>query len=418
MKRLLVFTILVSFVMTGCMKDTATRHYTFFRPVYKTKDEVIAGIKSNAAVAIQQTGKIVVKDHYVFLNDVDKGIHVIDILDPAKPAIIAFIDIPGCVDFAVNGNYLYADCYTALVTIDITDPAQVRLKQFLNGVFPQRYYQGFIPDTSKIIREWIRVDTAVTERFSGTLTNSGDSNRFFLSAFNSMPSASAAASLAGVGISGSLARFTLLNSRLYTVSKSDLKVFNLTAPGSPLYVNSVALLQGNIETIFPYKNNLFIGAQTGMSIYDATNPDQPKKLSQFTHARACDPVIADDNYAYVTLHTGSNCAGTMNVLDVIDIKNLANSVLVKTYPLTSPQGLSKDRDLLLICDGKDGLKIFNAASATGLVLVKQVTGLESTDVITMQGLAVVIAKDGLYCIDYSDPLNARVISKIAVAQTK
>lgn len=419
MKRSFFAMVSIVLLLSACMKDTLTEHYTFYRPVYRTRDEVKNNIRSNTPIAIQQPGKIVSKDHYVFLNEVNKGIHIIDIANPAKPDNIAFIEIPGCVDLAINGAYLYADCYTDLVTLDISDPLHIAVKQFLNGVFPHRYYQGFIADTSKVIKEWVRVDTSINKRFSGTLTHSlnEDKSQSFLSGsgFAGSPSGYAVSS-SGTGISGSLARFALLNRRMYTVSQNDLKVFNISLPASPSFVSSVSLQQGNIETVFPYKNKLFIGSQAGMFIFDVSNPDQPQKNSQFTHARSCDPVIADDKYAYVTLSGGSFCGGFSNQLDIIDISKLSNPFLVKSYNLTSPRGLSKDGNLLLICDGKDGLKIFDAANASQVSLVKQVTGFEASDVIALQGLAITVAKDGLYFIDYSNAGNAAVIGKIQINQ--
>jgi hypothetical protein len=146
------------------------------------------------------------------------------------------------------------------------------------------------------------------------------------------------------------------------------------------------------------------------------NPDAPQKEGQFTHATNCDPVIADDKYAYVTLSSGTQCRGNQNRLDVVDISNLSNPILVKSYNLTSPKGLSKDGNTLLICDGKDGLKIFNAGNASQVSLMKQVPGFDSYDVIALQGIAIAVAKDGLYFIDYSNPYNASVISKIQIVK--
>lgn len=113
----------------GCLKDSVTRTYTYklFRPVYKTTAEVRANIKSNASVAVQQPGKLFIKGDYIFLNELDKGIHIIDNSNPAQPKNVAFIDIPGNLDLAVKGNTLYADLYTDLVAIDITDPLAAKV---------------------------------------------------------------------------------------------------------------------------------------------------------------------------------------------------------------------------------------------------------------------------------------------------
>lgn len=173
---------------------------------------------------------------------------------------------------------------------------------------------------------------------------------------------------------------------------------------------------GNIETIFPYKQQLFIGSQSGMFIYNTTDPDNPTKLGQFVHSRSCDPVIADDNYAYVTLWGGSFCGGFSNQLDVIDISNLSAPSLVKTYPLSGPKGLSKDGNLLLICDGKDGVRIMDATVAGNIKQIAVVTGFTGNDIIAQNGIAVVTAEDGLYIIDYSSPQNPKQRSFIQVSK--
>jgi hypothetical protein len=271
MKRSLFFLLTMGLLFSACMKDTVREHYTFYKPVYHTKDEVRNNIKSSAPVAIQQTGKIVVKDNYVFLNEIDKGIHVINIADPSKPVNMAFIEIPGCVDIAINGVNLYADCYTDLATLDISNPANISVKQFLPGVFPHRIYNSFRPDTTKIITEWVRVDTVIEKRFEGTFMNE-NKGLFLTAAFSSSSAPSGSVSTGGIGIAGSMARFALQNDRMYTVSNNDLKVFNVTIPAAPSFVTKLGLKQGVIETIFPYKNKLFIGGQSGMFIYSAAEP--------------------------------------------------------------------------------------------------------------------------------------------------
>jgi hypothetical protein len=90
--------------------------------------------------------------------------------------------------------------------------------------------------------------------------------------------------------------------------------------------------------------------------------------------------------------------------------------LIKKYNLNNPFGLSKDGDLLFICDGKDGLKIFNAKDVNNITLLKQITLPETYDVIAYNGLAIVVAKDGLYQFDYSNPANVKLLSKISLKQ--
>ncbi len=410
----LVFCTAFLFLQQGCVKDTCSKTYTYtyFQPVYKTTAEVRANIKSNAPKPVTNPGKIYIKDNYIFLNEVNKGIHIIDNTNPASPKNFGFIDIPGNVDIAVKGDILYADFYTDLVAMDISNPLNVSVTKFVNGVFPERFYYGFNVDSTKVVYDWVKkTETAAVDcndgyirpfRVGGVLFNTADAG------FLSLKSSSSP-----VGISGSLARFALLNDYMYSVSNDSLRVVNVSSNANPFIVNAINLGWG-IETVFPFKDKLFIGSNTGMFIYGVQNPVNPVKLGSFNHVRTCDPVIADDNFAYVTLHSGTRCTGFTNQLDVLNITNIQSPQLIKSYPLTSPRGLSKDGNLLFICDGNDGLKVFDAANPNSISLIKQFIIAEANDVIAYNNIALVVAKDGLYQYDYTNAADIKLLSKIAV----
>jgi hypothetical protein len=211
-----------------------------------------------------------------------------------------------------------------------------------------------------------------------------------------------------------MARFTIVNNYLYAVSTAAIKVLSVQNAASPVFSNNVNI-GWNIETIYPFNNKLFIGSNTGMFIYDITNPANPVQQGRFSHARSCDPVIADNNYAYVTLRSGTTCQGFSNQLDVVDISNLFSPSLLKSYFLTNPHGLAKDGNQLIICDGKDGLKFFDASSpANNIILKKTIAGPETYDVIAFRGWALMIAKDGLYQYSYDNSFNVTELSRMAV----
>lgn len=413
--------LLILVFISGCLKDTVKRSYTYtlYRPVYETKSSVRQKIKSSAPVAIAQPGKLVVKGPYIFLNEIDKGIHVIDNSNPAQPKNTAFIAIPGCADLAVNGNTLYADLYTDLVALDITNPLDVHPGNIITSVFPERYYTSYYGlDSAQVVIDWIKKDTTVTESYDvsawqnkgrgGIVVLPNCPNCDFFYALSSAP----VAAVSTVGTGGSMARFTILNNRLYTVGASGLSTFNISTPLMP-ELSSVQQIGFNVETIFPLKDKLLIGATNGMFIFDTEDPDRPTQLSQYTHVQSCDPVIADGDFAYVTLRSGTACNGFTNQMEVLTITNLLQPALLKTYPLTHPMGLSKDDNLLFVCDDMDGLKIYNAEKPNDLQLLKTFNGLETYDVIAANGLAIVVAKDGLYQFDYSDKANIKQLSKLS-----
>jgi hypothetical protein len=144
------------------------------------------------------------------------------------------------------------------------------------------------------------------------------------------------------------------------------------------------------------------------------DPNSPVQIGRFEHARSCDPVIADDKFAYVTLRSGTTCEGFNNQLDVVDLHDPVKPFLAKTYNLSNPHGLSKDGNLLFICDGKEGLKIFNATDVHNMELISTIPGLETFDVIASKGIMLVVAKGGIYQFDYSNPAKPLLLSKILV----
>ena len=392
-------------LLPSCLKDSATRTYTLYSPVYKSVAEVRAGIKSDVPQPVVKPGKIVTLGKYIFLNEVDKGVHIIDNSNPAAPLNKYFVSIPGNLDLAVKGNVLYADLYRDLVAIDISNPSAIEVKSITKNVFPPRRYNNFfVADTTRVIVNWIQKDTTVPHI----------EQPFFPGGYIYDVAALAMSSVAApaaIGVSGSMARFTILNNYLYTVTDNNLNVFDISQAENPSFT-SQKNVGWQIETIFPFKGNLFIGSQAGVYIFNTSNPTQPGLVSMFGHIRSCDPVIADDQYAFVTLHGGTMCGGNLNQLDVLDISNLASPRNIKSYPLTSPHGLSKDGNLLFICDGEAGLKVFDATDVANLKLLQTFNGINSYDVIAMNNLAIVVTADGLYQYDYSNRGQIILKSKI------
>ncbi|NCU02760.1 MAG: hypothetical protein GXC73_02135, partial [Chitinophagaceae bacterium] len=298
-----------------------------------------------------------------------------------------------------------------LITLDISNPQQVQVVNIKQKVFPHRAFNGgFSADTNLVIVDWQKKDTVVS-----VSCNTGNQQLFlFERSFLAVASFSSSSSAVTLGVNGSMARFAIKGDYMYTVSNSDLKVFGLQNQDMPQQLSTVQIGWG-IETIYPFKEHLFIGSNTGMFIYNTVNPAQPARTGSFTHAFACDPVIADDTHAYVTLRSGTDCRGTVvNQLDVLDIANLQSPRLLKTYPLTNPHGLAKDGNLLFVCDGKDGLRIYNASNPSGLSLIKQFEGFEAYDVIAWNGNALVVTKNALLQFDYSNTSTIHQRSSIAI----
>jgi hypothetical protein len=213
------------------------------------------------------------------------------------------------------------------------------------------------------------------------------------------------------GEGGSLARFTARGNYLYTVIDQSLSVYEISRKDTLDQLASQTIAN-DIETIHTQGDYLYLGGQTGMSIYSLENPAEPTFIFTYQHIRSCDPVVVRGNRAYVTLRSGSGCGGSANNLEVIDIENPHWPQLIKSYPLTSPGGLAIDGNLLFVCDKT--LKVFDVTSDTRVVLLTEVEINAPYDVIAGNGLAIITSDEGILQYRYSTRGELTHISTIAV----
>ncbi len=384
----------------SCKKNTGIVTFGVYAPIYKTAAEVRNQIKSSAPSSLSTVGKICIKDNYLFVIEPDKGIHIFDNSNPVRPVNKSFINIPGCEDIAVIGNTMYADCYTDLIVLDIANPLQIAFKNYRANLFPDRNtVHGKLVDSGWVIVDWQKIkDTSINN-------NNYMYNGFYNGFWYDVPlmersgmvflDAAASSTSNSSGAAGSTSRFAIQNQTLYTVTSSALNVLDLSNPEQPNFVKAIRIGSG-IETIFPFQDKLFIGSTTGMQIFDVSNAINPVYTGMFWHGRSCDPVSADGHYAYVTLRGGGACGGANNELDVLDIADIYHPKLLKTIVLTSPRGLAKSENTLVVCDGSAGLRVFNATNPANLTLSQTITMSETADVIINENNVVVSATDGLY----------------------
>jgi len=398
----------------GCLKDTVEgeQRYTIYTPIFKTLQEVRSEVALSAPITVGYPGKIYIKGDYLFVTEIGRGIHVFDNINPSSPNNIGFIKVPSNMDVAVKNNALYADMYKDLITIDITDPKNAKLKTVTEDVFTDKYIWYLNKD--KVIAGYEKRDTVVYST-KDAVPKPGERWIEFDNVSQSFGTAStdggffAAPTVYGTG--GSMARFAALQDRLYTVGNTSLGVFNIADDYNPSFVTRKNLGWG-IETIFPFKNNLFVGTTTGVKILSLSNPDNPAELATYEHFRRCDPVVANDNYAFSTLRAGVACGGNPieSSLHILSIENITNPKLVKSYNMENPYGVGLDGNTLFVCDGTAGLKVYDASDVTNLKLLNTIKNIEPTDIIAINGLAIVVDKNAIYQYDYKNINNIKLLS--------
>ena len=426
----LLFVTSLLLLLSGCVQDTCkqTITYTVLDPVYISVEEARQSRGVETSRDLKFPGKLYFWNNYIFITEFNEGIHIINNQNPQNPQNIAFIKVMGIRDVAVKGNILYADAYMDLLTIDISDPQNAQFVSQVADVFPRdNWNNGATMDPALgVVKEWIpREVTEELDCTSSLLTRDG---RIFTD-LNASSGGSPVPVIdqgntgtegfanAPEGVGGSMARFAIKNDRLYVVTDRELSSFNINDRANPVFISST-LIGFGIETIYPYQDNLFIGSQTNMFIYDLVNPDNPSRVSNFRHARACDPVAVEGNIAYVTVRSGGRCPGDENQLYVIDISDLRNPARSAIYEMSNPAGLGIRNGTLFICDGDAGLKIYDATDRMKIHenQLAHYPSIHAMDVIPLEQTLLMIGNDGFYQYDYSDLTNIHQVSSIPVIQ--
>lgn len=220
----------------------------------------------------------------------------------------------------------------------------------------------------------------------------------------------------GSGTGGSLARFTIVGDYLYTLSVSNLHVFNISNPAEPSEQETVNVGSG-VETIFPFGNWLFMGTQNGMLIYSIGSNGVPEYVSSYAHVRSCDPVVTDGEFAYVTLRvSGCRTAAedAIDVLDVIDLENIESPRIIASKEMNSPRGLGLDGDVLFVCDGTSGLEVFDVSDPSNPQTITKVADIIAFDVIPLNGNLLVLGPDNIYQYDYTQLPELVKLSEMAI----
>jgi len=208
----------------------------------------------------------------------------------------------------------------------------------------------------------------------------------------------------GTGVGGSTARFAIIGNTLYTVDDKSLNVFDISDAKKPIKTGR-SYIGRNIETIFPRdENTIFIGSQNGMYIYNVSDPNLITEQAVVNHFRSCDPVVANDNYAFVTLNnegtsSSRRCWGSSNMLLTYNITDINNVIPLTNYNLVHPKGLGLIGNNLFVCDNV--LRWYDATDPRNLVSKKNFL-ISAHDVIPLSNSLILVGDDGISQLGFAN----------------
>jgi hypothetical protein len=418
----------VFLLFSGC-QDKIYESFFANSPVYMTYEDLRGAVIKETPRDIENPGKIYFKDSYLFINEYMKGVHVIDASNPANPANIGFIEIPGNVDIAIREEVLYADSYVDLVAIDLSDLSNIKEVGRINDIFPytvpeydNEYRMAEVDQEMGVVIDWEvkQVKQELVQNYYPVYyTFRGGAEKMFSDALSSASYSGGVGGSSGstFGVGGSMARFGLYKDYLYIVDNSQLYTFDISDIDNPVEKASKGI-GWDIETMFIYDDHMFLGTRSGMMVFSLEIEQDPKFINQYNHITSCDPVVIQDSLAYVTLHDGGNCGRSVNRLDVIKMnEDYTQLDLLVSYPLANPHGLGIDDDILFICDGDAGLKVFDSSDPLSITsnLIAEFPDINTYDVIPVNDYLFMIGDGGFYLYDYSDLQNIRLLSTIPVS---
>ena len=433
MKAKLFFLITISLLLS-CEWDSTNNpdqewvDVTYVTPIYETASSLTDQIVIEEPKEQTSLGKIITYHNYVFINEPMEGIHIVDHTDPSNPTNLSFISIPGNLDMSIIDDHLYVDMFSSLAVFNVSD---VLSPEFIEGytienVFDYDAFWNFPfeiweePNSYIEYREYPDKTKGIVVDWKTEIVREKRSLYDYLDYGVGIPEVVALSSEDGnidgvqqTSTAGSMTRFLPINGYLYTINFNELVLFQIESDYRPSpWIKKNTETQA--ETLFQLNDLLFVGSVNGMLVYDVSNAADPNYINRIEHMRSCDPVVADSDYAYVTLRGGTNCFTDVNELQIIDIQDPQNLSVVSRKDMYNPHGLGIYNDHLIICDGTAGIKIVDVSTATEPSIVNSAPIQFAYDVIIDYPNALIVGDKDLYQYDISNLPEIQLISQTPI----
>lgn len=113
--------------------------------------------------AINKSGKIYVKDDFLFVNEVNQGFHIFNNSDPTNPQNIAFLKVLGASDISIKNDIFYINNATDLIAVlPNFEQNSIEITKRIPNTFPQLWspegFEYFGLESDEIIVDWILIE--------------------------------------------------------------------------------------------------------------------------------------------------------------------------------------------------------------------------------------------------------------------
>ena len=349
----------------------------------------ILALLTNISMAQPLAGKISIETSPTYGDNLyhvmpGVGVYVYDFTSATDIIPIGFINIPGVLDIAPRGPFMYCSAFDELLLLKVNfEDEEPELLKTVKDVFPSRAVKN--PDLQ--VAYWTPEEAEKLAIAPSQLTQ------------------------------GSMSRLALKGDFLYAANNDDLITFKAedlvetsrskSKDGDGKYDTM------DLETIHRSGNQLYLGTPLGVEIFSIDNPSKPVFVSKYQHTRSCDPVVVLDKTAYSTMRDGSDCGGRVNQLTILNVSNPSWPRRIKDYPLHNPHGLDVTPEkYILIADGAQGLKVIDARNPSTPRQIARTEAFFAYDVIYNHEKKVALVstgESGVRVYDLSNPADPRFL---------
>lgn len=133
-------------------------------PTYAAEDATELQVSTLAIRPTEKAGKIFVLGNKLFQVEENAGIHIIDYSNKEKPVKLAFLNVPGCKEVALQGSNVYTNNFEDMIVLDLSAYPDVKVKSRIRNVFPEQrnvmpprgnvYYMQCIDATKGRVVKW------------------------------------------------------------------------------------------------------------------------------------------------------------------------------------------------------------------------------------------------------------------------
>ncbi len=122
MKKLSIpFFIIISTLLQSCFlietNGGDSPEQSQYQPITMLRSDFENSTTFLPTQTIINSGKIYVKDQYLFVNEINEGFHILNNSNPETPENIGFLKVLGSTDIAIKGNILYINNASDLISI-------------------------------------------------------------------------------------------------------------------------------------------------------------------------------------------------------------------------------------------------------------------------------------------------------------